>query len=153
MIRQSKSDSSYLDRIQGKCQMIEQNLKNFKLKSRATYQKLAEEEQELMAELSALGDKFEAWAQEPPLSAPGSKPPAISGRPPVGVRNGARGKATVATGGSARAQSHVKRLGLVDRQSSAPRMPEDDAAGEPTPEQARIAEIKAEMEQVEIEII
>ena len=45
MIKQSKTDSSYLDRIQGKCQMIEQNLKNFKLKSRATYQKLAEEEQ------------------------------------------------------------------------------------------------------------
>lgn len=66
LIKQSKTDSSYLDRIQGKCQMIEQNLKNFKLKSRATYQKLAEEEQELMAELSALGDKFEAWAQEPP---------------------------------------------------------------------------------------
>ena len=62
MIKQSKTDSIYLDRIQGKCQMIEQNLKNFKLKSRATYQKLAEEEQELMAELSALGDKFEAWA-------------------------------------------------------------------------------------------
>ena len=45
--------------------MIQQNLKNFKLKSRATYQKLVEEEQELMAELSTLGDKFEAWASEP----------------------------------------------------------------------------------------
>ena len=38
MIMQSKTDPSYLDRIQSKCQMIEQNLKNFKLKSRSTYQ-------------------------------------------------------------------------------------------------------------------
>ena len=38
MIMQSKSEPSYLDRIQTKCQMIEQNMKNFKLKSRATYQ-------------------------------------------------------------------------------------------------------------------
>lgn len=45
--------------------MIEQNLKNFKLKSRATYQKLVEEEQQLMAELSANADKFEAWMNEP----------------------------------------------------------------------------------------
>jgi hypothetical protein len=38
MIQQSKSgDVSMLDRIQTKCQMVEQNLKNFKLKSRATY--------------------------------------------------------------------------------------------------------------------
>ena len=42
MIVQSKSDPSYLDRIQSKCQMVEQNLKNFKLKSRATYQQLVE---------------------------------------------------------------------------------------------------------------
>merc|ERR1712226_1286230 len=38
MIMQSKSEPSYLDRIQSKCQMIEQNMKNFKLKSRSTYQ-------------------------------------------------------------------------------------------------------------------
>jgi len=37
MIFQCKTEAQYLDRIQSKCQMIEQNLKNFKLKSRATY--------------------------------------------------------------------------------------------------------------------
>jgi hypothetical protein len=62
MITQSKSgDATFLDRIQQKCQTIEQNLKNFKLKSRATYQTLAEQEKDLMAEISALEDKFEAW--------------------------------------------------------------------------------------------
>jgi len=35
-----------------------------------------------MAELSALGDKFEAWAAEPPNESPSSKPP-IRGRPPL----------------------------------------------------------------------
>ena len=44
--------------------MIEQNLKNFKLKSRATYQTLAETEQNMMAEISAMEDKFEAWIVE-----------------------------------------------------------------------------------------
>ena len=90
MIKQSKTDSTYLDRIQGKCQMIEQNLKNFKLKSRATYQKLVEEEQELMAELSALGDKFDAWAAEPPTEGVASKRPPVGGRPPINSKAGAR---------------------------------------------------------------
>jgi len=64
--------------------MIQQNLKNFKLKSRATYQKLVEEEQDLMAELSTLGDKFEAWVAEPSVesSYSSAKPPA-GGRPPL----------------------------------------------------------------------
>ncbi len=44
--------------------MIEQNLKNFKLKSRATYQTLAETEQNMMAEISAMEDKFETWIVE-----------------------------------------------------------------------------------------
>ena len=81
MIVQSKSDSSYLDRIQSKCQMIEQNLKNFKLKSRATYQQLVEQEQTLMAELSASADKFEAWEAEEPTTS--KRPPA--GRVPAAV--------------------------------------------------------------------
>ena len=73
MITQSKSgDATFLDRIQQKCQTIEQNLKNFKLKSRATYQTLSEQEKDLMAEISALEDKFEAWAvdeeKRPPRS-------------------------------------------------------------------------------------
>lgn len=65
MITQSKAgDASFLDRIQIKCQMIEQTLKNFKLKSRATYQTLAEIEQNMMAEISAVEDKFETWIIE-----------------------------------------------------------------------------------------
>ena len=87
--------------------MIEQNLKNFKLKSRATYQKLAEEEQELMAELSAAGDKFEAWANEP-SSTPSTKRPPIGGRPPAVARAGGR-----AVAGSTRALSTNKRVGLA----------------------------------------
>ena len=74
MIFQSKQEPQFLDRIQSKCQMIEQNLKNFKLKSRANYSSLAEQEQVLMAELSALEDKFEAWAEESQQST-ASRPP------------------------------------------------------------------------------
>jgi len=40
-------------------------MKNFKLKSRQTYQSLADSEQTMMAELSALEDKFDAWTSEP----------------------------------------------------------------------------------------
>ena len=73
--------------------MIEQNLKNFKLKSRATYQKLVEEEQELMAELSGLSDKFDAWAAEPPTESPqAGRPPMAGGRPPVGGKAKAGGR-------------------------------------------------------------
>ena len=97
--------------------MIQQNLKNFKLKSRATYQKLVEEEQELMAELSTLGDKFEAWASEPSVdsSTPSSKPPA-GGRPPL-VSKGGKGAARQLGPlvGSARATSYSKRVGLAER--------------------------------------
>lgn len=100
-----------------------------------------------MAELSALGDKFEAWAQEPPLSTPSTRPP-MGGRPPVGVRGGPKGagKGTGIAGGSARASSHVKRLGLHERGSSAPRMTGEDGSEMVTPEQEKIAEIKDEME-------
>ena len=90
MIKQSKTDSSYLDRIQGKCVMIEQNLKNFKLKSRATYQKLVEEEQQLMAELSANSDKFDAWAAEPSSEAVNAKRPPVGARPPMGAKGANR---------------------------------------------------------------
>lgn len=51
-------------------------MKNFKLKSRSTYQNLAAQEKDLMAEISALEDKFEAWALEDeskPARAPKSK--------------------------------------------------------------------------------
>lgn len=89
MIKQSKTDSSYLDRIQGKCVMIEQNLKNFKLKSRATYQKLVEEEQQLMAELSAASDKFDAWAAEPSSEMNAKRPP-VGARPPMGAKGANR---------------------------------------------------------------
>lgn len=66
--------------------MIEQNLRNFKLKSRTAYQKLAEEEQTLMMEISAASDKFEAWENEEPTSdlisaIKRSRPP--KGRPPA----------------------------------------------------------------------
>ena len=47
-----------------------------------------------MAELSALGDKFEAWANEPPVDASAAvkKRPPIPGRPPVVSRGGKAGK-------------------------------------------------------------
>ena len=38
MINQSKNDPSYLDKIHGKVKVIEQNLKNFKLKSRTVFE-------------------------------------------------------------------------------------------------------------------
>jgi len=38
MINQSKMEPSYLDKIHGKVKTIEQNLKNFKLKSRSAYE-------------------------------------------------------------------------------------------------------------------
>ena len=44
-----------------KVQNIEQGIKNFKLKSRALYEGLHNDEQILDAELSALADKFEVW--------------------------------------------------------------------------------------------
>jgi hypothetical protein len=42
-------------------QAVEQNIKNFKLKSRAIYEKLHDEESQLEGELNALADKFESW--------------------------------------------------------------------------------------------
>jgi hypothetical protein len=74
MLKQKKVE--YLDRAKAKCQTIEGNLKQFKLKSRTTYQDLAEEEKQLDAELSALEDKFEGWATE----APSNNAPAASKR-------------------------------------------------------------------------
>ena len=67
MITQTKGgDEIYLDRIQQRVQQTEQNMKNFKLKSRQTYQTLVDSEQTMMAELSALEDKFDAWVSEGP---------------------------------------------------------------------------------------
>ena len=45
MIKQASKQPEVLDRVHQKCQAIEQNIKNFKLKSKATYQNLVEEEQ------------------------------------------------------------------------------------------------------------
>ena len=155
MFKQCKTDSSYLDRIQGKCQMIQQNLKNFKLKSRATYQNLVEEEQELMAELSAAGDKFDAWAAEPPTESPSNKPP-IGGRPPLmGKGSKGAGRQLGPLVGSARASSYSKRMGIQNqRQASAPRFEgEGDYDEEESAEVIKMMEIKSNMDQVEIDII
>ena len=64
MINQSKSDSSYLDKIHGKVKVIEQNLKNFKLKSRTIFEQLVDEEQTLMSEILMWDQKFDSYAQE-----------------------------------------------------------------------------------------
>jgi hypothetical protein len=60
MIAQSVKNPDILDRIHVKCQGIETNIKNFKLKSKATFQSLIDEEQLLSAELSAFEDKLES---------------------------------------------------------------------------------------------
>ena len=41
-----------------------------------------------MAELSAYGDKFEAWENEPPSESPAVKRPPLGGRPPAMARGG-----------------------------------------------------------------
>lgn len=63
MIEESKKkpDSSKVDRIHSKVQTVEGNIKNLKLKSREQYEILAQEENELDAELMALADKYEEW--------------------------------------------------------------------------------------------
>ena len=58
MITQSKTDPSFLDKIHGKVKGIEQNLKNFKLKSRTNYEQLVDEEALLMSELQMWDEKF-----------------------------------------------------------------------------------------------
>lgn len=63
MIKQPNKPE-FLDRIKAKCQMIETNLKNFKLKSRQNFQSLVEEEKALLQELSVMEDKFDTWDQE-----------------------------------------------------------------------------------------
>jgi len=62
LITQSKGDPALLDRIHSKVKGIESNLKNFKLKSRAEYEALVDEEQLIMNELDMWADKFEAYA-------------------------------------------------------------------------------------------
>lgn len=59
-----KSDPAKVDRIHSKVQTIESNIKNMKLKSREQYELLAQEENEIDAELSALADKYENWERE-----------------------------------------------------------------------------------------
>ena len=66
-----------------------------------------------MAELSACGDKFDAWASEPAATPPNKRPP-LGGRPPVmGGRGKAGGRQLGPVTGSARASSTSKRIGLV----------------------------------------
>ena len=64
MINQSKNDPSYLDKIHGKVKVIEQNLKNFKLKSRTVFEQLVDEEQTLMSEIMMWDQKFDSYALE-----------------------------------------------------------------------------------------
>eukprot|EP00347_Sterkiella_histriomuscorum_P015281 403357622 len=64
MINQSKQDPSYLDRIHGKVKGIEQNLKNFKLKSRSAYEQLVDEEALIENELQMWEDKFDQYMLE-----------------------------------------------------------------------------------------
>ena len=64
ILSKQSRDTQTLDKVHAKVQTIEQNIKNFKLKSRATYQILHEEEVNLDAELNALADKFERWETE-----------------------------------------------------------------------------------------
>ena len=59
MIKESSNVPSYLDKIHIKVKTIEQNFKNFKIKSRAAYEDLVVEENEEFAELQALEMKFD----------------------------------------------------------------------------------------------
>lgn len=61
MVSQSSRDPGVLDKIHSKVSNIEQNIKNFKLKSRAVYENLHNQESQLDGELNALLEKFEAW--------------------------------------------------------------------------------------------
>ena len=63
MIEESKKkpESTKVDRIHAKVQTIEGNIKNMKLKARELYEDLAQEENELDAELNALADKYDEW--------------------------------------------------------------------------------------------
>ena len=66
-----------------------------------------------MAELSAAGDKFDAWENEPSVASAGvGKRPPLGGRPPVVSRGGRVGRQLGQVAGSARAASHQKRNGL-----------------------------------------
>lgn len=64
MISQSKNDPSYLDKIHAKVKGIEQNLKNFKIKSRSIYEQLFDEEILLNNELKMWDEKFDSYALE-----------------------------------------------------------------------------------------
>ena len=66
MIEESKrkADPTKVDRIHSKVQTIEGNIKNMKLKSREQYELLAQEENEIDAELTALLEKYEGWERQ-----------------------------------------------------------------------------------------
>ena len=63
MVSKSSNDPTVLDRIHAKVSTVEQNIKNFKLKSRAIYENLHDQESELDAELQAMVEKFEILEQ------------------------------------------------------------------------------------------
>lgn len=64
LINQARTDPATLDRLHTKVKGIESNLKQFKIKSRAVYEELADEEQLLMTEMEMWEAKFDAYTQE-----------------------------------------------------------------------------------------
>ena len=84
MISKSPSTATatdYLDKIHVKIKGIEQGLKGFKLKSRAAYESLVDEEQILASEVEMWAAKFESYSQEKSAVSDillGSKKPTVS---------------------------------------------------------------------------
>ena len=64
LINQARTDPATLDRLHAKVKGIESNLKQFKIKSRAVYEELADEEHLLMTEMEMWEAKFDAYTQE-----------------------------------------------------------------------------------------
>ena len=64
LISQARTDPATLDRLHAKVKGIESNLKQFKLKSRAVYEELADEEHLLTTEMEMWEAKFDAYTQE-----------------------------------------------------------------------------------------
>ncbi len=64
LINQARTDPGTLDRLHVKVKGIESNLKQFKLKSRAFYDQLVDEEYQLTNEMELWSAKFDQYAQE-----------------------------------------------------------------------------------------
>ena len=104
---------------------------------------MAESEQTLMAELSALSDKFDTWTIEEPKA---------SKRPPIGRPSGI---AKLGMPGSAQVTGYGKRL-MAGRQASQGPPKEIEQYEEEVNgayEKTKCQEVKAKMDQVELEII